>query len=267
MPAKKRLCAPEKLARLQTRFAAHIRDPETVPPPANIEQRRMRIYTELFFNSLSSLLSGTFPVIHELLTPAQWNTLVRAFYRSGSAHTPYFPEIPRDFVHWLTRENPLPDKPFLPELAHYEWLELAVQIDNRPAPESQPLPEKKEALLNGCPVPNPWVRLGSYTFPVHRIKPDFQPCKESETGHFFLIYRDTDNSDDTVRFLNINAISAWLFAAFQDNPDMTLKHILKSIAEKIGQGHPEALEDAAVALIQDWHQRGIIAGYRQKTDC
>ncbi len=255
---------PEKLAHTQTRFAAHIRDPQHNPAPEGIEARRMAIYTELFFNSISSLLAGTFPVIHEILTEEQWQQLVRAFYRSGQAHTPYFPEIPRDFVRWLTEStNPFANKPYLPELAHYEWLELAVQIDKSPSPEWQPLPENPEALLAGAPRLSPWVRLGSYHFPVHQIKPGHEPKTPDETGHFFLVYRQQQPDEhEEVHFLSLNAVSALLFASLKDKPDQPLAHTLAAIGQHIGHQEPQALQQAGIALIQDWHRRGIVSGYQ-----
>ena len=39
----------------QYEFAAHLRDPENVPAPDGIEDRRMGIYRELFYNNLNIL--------------------------------------------------------------------------------------------------------------------------------------------------------------------------------------------------------------------
>ena len=47
----------------QFAFAAHIRDPKHVPAPDDIEDRRMAVYRDLFFNNLKSLLSNMFPVL------------------------------------------------------------------------------------------------------------------------------------------------------------------------------------------------------------
>jgi hypothetical protein len=47
----------------QFAFAAHIRDPEHNPAPGGVEDRRMAIYRELFFNNLHNLIGTTFPVI------------------------------------------------------------------------------------------------------------------------------------------------------------------------------------------------------------
>ena len=50
----------------QYAFAAHIRDPEHVAAPEGVEDRRMAIYRELFFNNLKNLLSSTFPLLKKL---------------------------------------------------------------------------------------------------------------------------------------------------------------------------------------------------------
>ncbi len=56
----------------QYAFAAHIRDPETNPAPEGIEDRRMAIYRNLFFNNVSQLLAKTFPVLHKILGADAW---------------------------------------------------------------------------------------------------------------------------------------------------------------------------------------------------
>ncbi|MDP9198793.1 MAG: DNA-binding domain-containing protein, partial [Pseudomonadota bacterium] len=110
------------LAEQQRAFAAHLRDPDRVPAPADIEPRRMAIYRELFFNNLVDLLGGAFPVARRILGMDRWRRLVRDFYAGHQAHTPYFLELPREFADWLrARKTRAEDEPaFLDELAHYE---------------------------------------------------------------------------------------------------------------------------------------------------
>ena len=52
--------------KLQYAFAAHIRDPEHRAAPAGIEDRRMGIYRELFYNNIEDFLATAFPVIRAL---------------------------------------------------------------------------------------------------------------------------------------------------------------------------------------------------------
>ena len=60
----------------QYEFAAHIRDPEHNPAPDGVEDRRMAIYRELFFNNLLKLISNTFPVLRKLHRPEHWRGTV-----------------------------------------------------------------------------------------------------------------------------------------------------------------------------------------------
>ncbi len=43
-----------QLEDLQRRFAAHLRDPATAPAPEGIEDRRLQVYRELFFDNRCS---------------------------------------------------------------------------------------------------------------------------------------------------------------------------------------------------------------------
>src|SRR3546814_20087430 len=44
-------------------LAGWIREPATHAPPPGIEQRRLDVYRELFFNNVAGLLGGNFPVL------------------------------------------------------------------------------------------------------------------------------------------------------------------------------------------------------------
>ena len=126
--------APERLRQQQARLAAHVRDPDHEAPPPGIEDRRLKVYRELFYNSLQGLLAGNFPVIRRLLGDDGWHALVRDFYREHRAATPLFPELPREFIQYLQEREP-PDAtnpPWLVELAHYEWAELALDLHDGP---------------------------------------------------------------------------------------------------------------------------------------
>jgi len=114
----------------QYAFAAHIRDPANAVAPAGIEDRRMAIYRELFFNNLHSLLGTFFPVLRKICSDDQWRHAIREFMKVHRARTPYFLELPEEFLAFLQNEyRTLDDEfPFLTELAHYEYAELALRV-------------------------------------------------------------------------------------------------------------------------------------------
>ena len=72
------------------------------------------------------------------MTTADWHALVRAFIDQHRCHTPYFLEISQEFVQFLMQDyRPLAsDPPFLAELAHYEWVELALDIAQEVLPDA-----------------------------------------------------------------------------------------------------------------------------------
>lgn len=154
----------------QFALSRHLRDPSPHPPPPGLEARRLAIYRDLFFNNIEGLLAGNFPVIRRTLGNDAWPALVRRFYADHRSQTPLFPEIAREFIRYLeSQDDALP--PWLRELAHYEWVELALQI----AEGAIPLHAPDGDLLAGEPLVSPFAWALAYQWPVHRIGPDFQP--------------------------------------------------------------------------------------------
>lgn len=163
----------DRLATLQKGFAAHIRNPQLNPAPSDVDERRMEVYRGLFFRNLSSFIAKSFPVIRRLYSDADWATLIRDFYTVHRCHTPLFPEIPREFLQYLQarQDRDTDDAPFLLELAHYEWVEIALDQDER---ELDDVPADRDGdFLQGVPVLSPLAWPLAYQYPVHRIRPDF----------------------------------------------------------------------------------------------
>ena len=105
---------------LQRAFGRHIRDPRLSPRPAGVPARRMAVYNELLFNNICGFLDSCFPVCRATLGEKRWRRLNRSYFRDWPSHTPWFREIPREFVRYL---NEAEIKQALPawfaELAHY----------------------------------------------------------------------------------------------------------------------------------------------------
>ena len=238
------------LAARQRAFAAHLRDPERVPPPAGIEPRRMAIYRDLFFGNLADLLGGAFPVARRILGTERWKRLIRSFYSGHHARTPYFLELPREFMEWLRgRDARAADEPaFLDELAHYEWVELALSFSEDEPPAAAPAPESPlDAPLAVSPLAWPLA----YRWPVHRLAPEYQPAEPPPVATFIVVYRD---AADAVQFLEIGAETARLLDALERAPGLTGREALERLETPPGAA---ALE-AASAAIADLLRRGVL---------
>ena len=95
----------------QRAFARHLRDPQRVARPDGVPARRAAVYGELVFNNLCGFLDACFPVGRAVLGDTRWRRLNRAFLRDWPLRTPWFREIPREFVAYLGAPGKRPPLP------------------------------------------------------------------------------------------------------------------------------------------------------------
>jgi len=243
----------------QYAFTAHLRDPDHHPAPVEMEDRRVGIYRELIFNNVESLLAGYFPVLRRLLPEDYWKGLVRDFFIRHRARTPLFTELAQELLVFLHRErdsNPQ-DPPFLLELAHYEWVELALMISEE-EPDLTGLDPNGD-LLAGVPVLSPLAWPLSYRFPVHRIGPDYQPREPPLELTHVIVYR---NREERVEFLETNAVTQRLLQLLVEVPDRSARARLEQVAAELHHRAPEQVVASGAGLLEDLHARGIVLGTR-----
>lgn len=242
----------ESYKQTQYQFAAHIRDPEHQKAPDNIESRRMAIYRDLFFNNINGTLKNAFPVIRTLFTEEKWLSMVRDFMIKHQCKTPLFVEIAREFIAYLETERlAQDDPPFLAELAHYEWVELALSIAE-PDFVTTPLDDDDDRLaLAFTQSPLAWLLV--YHYPVHHIAPDNQPEQALETPVCLVVQR---NADDDVKFIELNPVSARLLALL--NQGKLGHEAVNEIAEAMQHPNPDVVAQGAIQMIDDWVSRGIL---------
>ena len=243
----------------QYAFAAHIRDPEQNPAPAGVEDRRMAIYRELFFNNLHNLIGSTFPVIKKLHTRDKFRSLIRAFMVRHQAQTPYFLEIPREFLAFLEKEYELQDDdfPFLVELAHYEWVELALSVSEETNDEKNVDPDGD--LLDSIPVKSKLTWSFSYQYPVHRISADYQPTEPGETPTFLAICR---KANDDMDFMELNPVTARLLEMIEANERDSGRELILNLAKEINYRDAESLVEHGAQAMQQMRNTEIILGTR-----
>jgi hypothetical protein len=109
----------------------------------------MRIYRDLVYNNIAGFIAGAFPIVKTVLSEDHWHSMVRDFIAHHNSQSPYFLEISQEFLAYLTHERTATeqDPPFLVELAHYEWVELALDVADEELPQ---LHETNDSLLDDC---------------------------------------------------------------------------------------------------------------------
>lgn len=243
----------------QRAFTAHIRDPKASHRPQGVPARRMRVYNELLFNNVEGFLLACFPVCRQVLGSRKWTRLVRGFFRDHACHTPYFRQIPEEFLRYLqdewVRPQDYPD--FLPELAHYEWVELDLETSNKDA--RLPAHDPAGDLLSGRPLLNPVLRLLAYRYPVQRISPRFRPATPPQEPTFIAAFRGADLQ---VRFMAINAVTAQLLSTLQEGAGMTGQQALAGLAGALPHMQMATLRHFGAELLDSLRREGVVLGSR-----
>lgn len=251
------MAEPALLAAQQRAFSAHLRDPDAVAAPPRIEPRRMAIYRDLVFNNLADLLGNNFPILRSLADEATWHGRVRAFLRDHRSQTPLFPEISREFIRFLEARTPTDgDPPFLVELAHYEWSELALGLDEASVEDVGH--DTDGDVIDGIPVVSPLARLLAYRFPVQHIGPDFQPDEAPATPTLILLAR---NRADEIGFLAVEPLTALLFERLVANTAASGRECLDGVLAAIGRDD-DALRESGLAMLGEFRRRDILLGTR-----
>lgn len=240
------------LSQQQQQFAGFIRSGEGVQdgvPPA-----RMAVYQSLFFNNIKGFADTTFPVCAAVLGESEWLRLVRAFFHQHRSTTPYFLQISEEFLHWLPATHWAAEYPWLTELAHYEWLELAVDTSADPSSygDGDALTEIPVLAAGACGQ--------LYQYPVHRIRADQSLPAVELTA--LIVFRD---AQDAVRFIHCNTTTLSLLLLLQAAP-RTGNEAIEQLLTELNLSQSETARQGARAIIHDWQKSGLIVGVRRNND-
>jgi hypothetical protein len=237
---------------IQLDFVQHLKDPQTHPYTGGIEQRRIKIYRDLFFNNILGFLNSGFPVLASLYTPKAWETLARQFFAQHNCRSPYFIDISKEFVEYLSSEYELTDSDpvFMQELAHYEWLELDVSVRKIIQPN---LVWDGQSIVTQVQL-SELASLVSYQYPVQQVNVDFQPTQADEPV-YIVVYRD---NDDEVNFTQVNPVTAHLINIIQQQENTTVLALQDMMLEAMPQLEAKQVVDSLQQVLQQLLNQQIL---------
>jgi hypothetical protein len=242
-----------KFKQVQHAFANHIKSPAQAACPDDVDDRHMAIYRDLFFNNIMGFLSGGFPVLAEIIGEERWQGIGRKFFSSHYNKTPYFLEISREFLSFLEHEyTPAAEDPiYLLELAHYEWLELYVDVE----PENITVPFDSDGdVLAKVPVLSPVVEGFLYQFPVHQISAENSSPEPKSSA--LIVYR---GRADEVGFAETNPFTLQLLPLLKEGGRTGVEIVNLLLQQKGLQGQKIAY-DGGIQTLEKWQALGIIWG-------
>ncbi|MCZ8530011.1 HvfC family RiPP maturation protein [Alteromonas sp. PRIM-21] len=252
----------QSFQRTQKSFVEAIKDPQTYRDTDRDNARRMKIYQSLFFNNIDNFVSTGFPVLKSIVLKLYgekgWESVVRQFFIEHECRSPYFAEISKEFVEYLSTAPSfgldLPD--FIAELAHYEWLELDVSIRKN---EEDIEFYTQDHAVNAIRV-SPYASLAAYHFEVHLIGEDYIPEQPAQEQQFYVVYRDRDYN---VQFAHVNPVTAILVNTLeQSEQGMKIEQLSKSLCQQLPQIPSNVLVNGMNQTLMDMLQKGIFLPVR-----
>lgn len=241
------------LAALQQSLTDHLRNPAHHEGPAGIEDRRLGIYRSLIYNNIEGFIAGGFPVLREILSDSHWHAMVRDFVAHHQSQSPYFLEISQEFLLYLQNERRADagDPRFMTELAHYEWVELALDVALGELP---PKPLADNGLLDSTIEVSELLWCLNYQYPVHRLGPDYQPSEPPPESTFLLVYR---SRADTVEFIHSNAVTVHLLQKLQAGPS-TGRAALTQLAEDTAFADLERFMALGASILLELYDKDVL---------
>lgn len=137
------------------------------------------------------------------------------------------------------------------ELAHYEWVELALSISVE-TPDWESI-DPAGCLLQRRPVLNPVLANLHYSWPVHYIAPR---ARVSPAETYLLVFRD---ANDKVRFVEINAFTSRLLQLLEST-EYTGQMALELVGRESGHPSPEEVITGGLKVMLDLQAQGALLG-------
>lgn len=235
----------------------------------------LALYEELLFNTVCGIMETIYPFTHQVLIhkqadESQWRGLVEAYRRACPNRSHSLIGAICDFPAFLGKQPALmAEFPFIADLAHYEWLEMAVLNDPEPAlPAGLVSMVPDGALFDQYqPVWNPIRRLHTFSYQIPALLDAWKASPQSvlqnparfSAPQALLIYRDPRTLN--ARFFVVNELTATLLRLSGKGAsyEATLTALQSEIPALV-QVPMDVLKRQAYGLLEDCLENGILMG-------
>jgi hypothetical protein len=136
------------------------------------------------------------------------------------------------------------------ELAHYEWVEMALAIS-----KEEPVINDAKLTLETLVQLSPLAWSLVYQYPVHKISPDFLPTTPHEQPTCLIVYRD---AHDNVHFMEITPLTYRLLAMIEEQESMIVADCLQQLIQETQHSNPELMMTAGLQILTELAKKMIV---------
>lgn len=225
----------------QLAFTHYLRTKDAAEKTGVPEQREKSIYRDLVFKNISRLIGDSFPITRNIIADADWQIIIQDFIATHCSKTPFFLEVCQEFLAYLIDERqPLAtDHPIMLELAHFEWIQLALDISDAELPAQHNFVPTETSEWQASPL-----ALGlSYSYPVHLTDECNIPDKVNPTH--LIVYRDRE---DHVNLLVTDALHLRIMQLLHEHQSINCP-LLHQILSKELHDHQPIIKRSELLLI------------------
>lgn len=249
----------------QHQFVDYLRDPDKHENIPQFLPERSTVYAKLLYSKIEGSLDTCFPICSQLLEANRWQQLIQTFIKNHQCQSPLYREIPDEFVDFLMNEqDELVLPKFIIELAHYEWMELVLETEK--TSHSTAITTIQEDLLNNIPILNPILHLLHYHYPVQNIT-DSNPywknwsIRKEQYPEDPIILAGLRDSEDSVHFIQLNAVTTRLIELLQEGKSTGEKVLLK-LASEMEYDNQESILSFGSEILQKFKDQQILVGVK-----
>lgn len=171
--------------------------------PALMPAQAMAVYRRLVRGNFHSAIRRALPITKRLVAEADLDELIDLFLASSPPHVRALWQAPAAFSAWCAEQSLERWHPALPELIHFECVELEVLY----TPDATVLASPALPTLASRIEADPSARLLAYRFPVHRMTLERAQFPEaSATPNFLVVWR----ADEKMRCQDVSTATAKL---------------------------------------------------------
>ena len=243
----------------QLAVTEYLREMQNKDTTREQKPRQQEIYRDLVYKNINQCIADVFPITKNIIPEDDWETMIREFINVHSLQTPYFLEICQEFLAYFinTRTTQPTDHPFIVELAHFEWIQLAIEIaDIEIADINFP-----DTTNNSAPTDNSlWktspLALGlSYSYPVHIIDEFYLPTEPSAQATYLVVYR---SRNDDVKIMEIDNLSLAIIQLLQTHENINYSQILQSLLEEVDNNQKEILQPRVLSILNMLAEKEVV---------